>query len=138
MKFEIMKCLICYYCNLLKLEIAIISHFKSQFKVKCSIKTNYCCTKLDRITKCEPVFPLKCAKVKVECVTISSLSRSVNSKILIVLFTLESNNMNKSIVSCSSFSTSSLPSSMYIQYKNVFLGIYMIYLFLHCECQLHD
>ena len=26
--------------------------------------------------------------------------------------------------------------SMYIQYENVFLGIYMIYLSLHCECQL--
>ena len=27
--------------------------------------------------------------------------------------------------------------SMYIEYENVFLGIYMIYLALHCECQLH-
>ena len=26
--------------------------------------------------------------------------------------------------------------SMYIQYENVFLGIYMIYLSLLCECQL--
>ena len=28
-------------------------------------------------------------------------------------------------------------SSMYIQYKDVYLGIYMIYLPLHFECQLH-
>ena len=27
--------------------------------------------------------------------------------------------------------------SMYKQYKDVFLGIYMIYPSLHCECQLH-
>ena len=27
--------------------------------------------------------------------------------------------------------------SMYIEYENVFLGIYMIYLSLLCECQLH-
>ena len=35
--------------------------------------------------------------------------------------------------------THKLKSRMYIyvQYKDVFIGIYMIYLFLHCECQLH-
>ena len=31
----------------------------------------------------------------------------------------------------------SILSSTYIQYKNVFLGIYMINLSLHCKCQLH-